>query len=286
MKKSKICIGTSNFVKKYGINNNKFEKNELKNFFKYLKSKNILYLDCADGYKNFDKFASELKNFKIIFKINFEKYRETEDVKKLIIKNLLISKSKKFEAILIHNIQSTSVKKLTSFILFLKEIKKLKLIKKIGLSIYDLNELYKIEKTNLDIDIIQLPLNIFDKTFTNKKLILKFKKRGTKFHARSIFLQGILLEDTNSLPKYFLKWKKVFKKWDNWHTKNNVDKLASCINFIDSVRFIDKIIIGINNINQLKEILRVKKSKYPKKILSKNKKLIKPYLWNFKKNEK
>ena len=117
-------------------------------------------------------------------------------------------------------------------------------------------------------------------------MILKFKKRGTKFHARSIFLQGILLEDTNSLPKYFLKWKKVFKKWDNWHTKNNVDKLASCINFIDSVRFIDKIIIGINNINQLKEILRVKKSKYPKKILSKNKKLIKPYLWNFKKNEK
>ena len=286
MKKSKICIGTSNFAKKYGINNNKFKKNELKNLFKFLKSKNILYLDCADGYKNFNKFASELKNFKKIFKINFEKYRKTEDIKKLITKNLLISKSKKFEAILIHNIQSTSLKKLTSFILLLKEIKKLKLIKKIGLSIYDLNELYKIEKTNLNIDIIQLPLNIFDKTFTNKKLIYKFKKKGTKFYARSIFLQGILLEDVNYLPKYFLKWKKLFKQWDDWHTKKNTNKLNSCINFIDNIKFIDKVIIGINDLNQLKEILSVKKSNYPKKILSKNQKLIKPYLWNFKKNEK
>ena len=54
---------------------------------------------------------------------------------------------------------------------------------------------------------------------------------------------------------------KNFKKWDDWHSKNNVDKLASCINFVDSVKFIDKIIIGINNLNQLNEILRVKKVK-------------------------
>ncbi len=286
MKKSKICIGTSNFAKKYGINNNKFAKNELKNLFKFLGSKNILYLDCADGYKNFNKFASELKNFKIIFKINFEKYRETKDIKKLIVRNLFISKSKKFEAILIHNIRYTSLKKLTSFIIFLKEIKKLKLTKKIGLSIYGLNELYKIEKTNLNVDIIQIPLNIFDKTFTNEKLIYKFKKKGTQFYARSIFLQGILLEDIDYLPKYFLKWKKLFKQWDDWHVKKNTNKLNSCINFIDNIKFIDKVIIGINHLNQLKEILSVKKSDYPKKILSKNQKLIKPYLWNLKKNEK
>tara|TARA_B100001121_G_C18681103_1_gene618580 strand:- start:373 stop:1233 length:861 start_codon:yes stop_codon:yes gene_type:complete len=286
MKKSKICIGTSNFAKNYGINNNEFKKNDLKNLFRFLRTKKILFLDCADGYNNFKKFAYEIKKFKIIFKINFNKFDNLKDIKKLIIKNLLVSRTKKFEAVLIHNIQSTPQNKLISYISFLKEIKKLKLIRKIGLSIYNLNELYKIEKTKLDIDIIQFPLNIFDKSFINKKLVYKFKKKGTKFYARSIFLQGILLEDTNSLPKYFLKWKKIFKKWDYWHTKNNVDKLTSCINFIDSVRFIDKIIIGINDINQLKEILRVKKSKYPKKILSKNKKLIKPYLWNFKKNEK
>ncbi len=286
MKKSKICIGTSNFAKNYGINNNEFKKNDLKNLFRFLRTKKILFLDCADGYNNFKKFAYEIKKFKIIFKINFNKFDNLKNIKKLIIKNLLVSRTKKFEAVLIHNIQSTPQNKLISYISFLKEIKKLKLIRKIGLSIYNLNELYKIEKTKLDIDIIQFPLNIFDKSFINKKLVYKFKKKGTKFYARSIFLQGILLEDTNSLPKYFLKWKKIFKKWDYWHTKNNVDKLTSCINFIDSVRFIDKIIIGINDINQLKEILRVKKSKYPKKILSKNKKLIKPYLWNFKKNEK
>ena len=65
MKKSKICIGTSNFAKSYGINNNKFKKKDLKNLFKFLITKKILFLDCADGYNNFEKFAHEIKKFKI-----------------------------------------------------------------------------------------------------------------------------------------------------------------------------------------------------------------------------
>ena len=64
MKKSKICIGTSNFAKSYGINNNKFKKKDLKNLFKFLITKKILFLDCADGYNNFEKFAHEIKNLK------------------------------------------------------------------------------------------------------------------------------------------------------------------------------------------------------------------------------
>ena len=285
MKKSKICIGTSNFASSYGINNNKFQRNELKRLFQFLRLNKLDFLDCADGYKNFRKFSGELTNFKIIFKINFEKYHNFDVVYKIINKNLLASKLKSFEAILIHNVHSISKKKLISIILFLKSIKKLKLIKKIGLSIYDIKDLKKIEELKLKVDIIQLPMNIFDNTFINNHLIKKLKKRGTKFHARSIFLQGILLQNTDSLPKYFLKWKQLFKRWENWHVKYKKKKLNSCINFINNVKFLDKIILGINDLDQLKEILSVKKSHYPTNILSKNQKLIKPFLWNLK-NEK
>ena len=112
------------------------------------------------------------------------------------------------------------------------------------------------------------------------------RKKGIKFHARSIFLQGILLKDKKSLPKYFLKWIMLFDKWEDWHKKNRQKKIVSCINFVSKIKFIDKIIVGINNLEQLKQIIKIKESKYPINIYSKDQKLLKPYLWKLRKYEK
>ena len=53
-------------------------------------------------------------------------------------------------------------------------------------------------------DIVQFPFNIFDNRIENSKYILKLKDQKVELHARSIFLQGLLLEDSSRIKKRIL----------------------------------------------------------------------------------
>ena len=98
---------------------------------------------------------------------------------------------------------------------------------------------------------------------------------------RSIFLQGLLLIDPSKLPKKFLKWKERFEIFKYQMSVNRVKNLDACINFVQNNKYIDKVLIGVDNLNHLKEIVSVKsynKIKFPN-IHVENKKLIDPSKW-------
>ena len=82
-------------------------------------------------------------------------------------------------------------KKITNLINYVKE--KLK-IRKIGISVYSPNEVRRVMKF-FKPDIIQFPINIFDQSFLEKNFLFHLSKKGIELHARSIFLQGLLLQE-------------------------------------------------------------------------------------------
>ena len=137
----------------------------------------------------------------------------------------------------------------------LNQLKKNKKISKIGITIYDTKNLNSIIK-KFKIDFIQLPYNflnyeVFNKT---KKLI---QRKKIEIHLRSIFLQGLLLKKNYELP---LELKKLSKYWlyiDNYLDSIGINRYAACLNFaINSGA--DKLIVGIDNVDQLKQIFKVK----------------------------
>ena len=62
--KNKICLGTAQFGKIYGITNKKKKQTsvqEIKNFLLLLKKNKIDFIDTALSYKNVDKKLSKTK---------------------------------------------------------------------------------------------------------------------------------------------------------------------------------------------------------------------------------
>ena len=60
-----------------------------------------------------------------------------------------------------------------------------------------------------------------------------------------------------------------------------VSNLSGCLNFVQNNKYVDKILIGVDNINQLEEILRVetnKKIKFTNFDIN-DEKLINPARW-------
>ena len=288
----KIVLGTAQFGDKYGITNiNRSPNfNEISKILDVSKSKNICFIDTAANYKKVEKKLGkyDVKSFKIISKI--PKILPCKgDIKlkilKIVNKSIRDLRKKSLYAILLHDssdLKGRGNKEVYETLLYLK---KKKIVKKIGISIYNVDEIMNLIN-NFKIDIIQAPLNLIDRRILDKKLLALLKKKDIEIHVRSVFLQGLLLSKTIQ-NNHFKKYSKIWKNLDLNCKKNKIDILTLALNFVFSQKDIKKIIIGFDNNMQLIEILNcVKKFQYLKKIdffenlISKDKKLINPNYWN------
>jgi aryl-alcohol dehydrogenase-like predicted oxidoreductase len=73
------------------------------------------------------------------------------------------------------------------------------IIATIGVSVYTPDE-FRQALTHDEIGLIQAPFNALDRTLYSDGLIGRASQMGVSLHLRSIFLQGMLLFDTDTLP--------------------------------------------------------------------------------------
>ena len=262
----KIILGSAQFGDRYGISKDKniIKKREAKNILKFSQKNNIICLDTADRYKGSIKILHKqnLKEWKISLKISSETISKLNTKKKFnnfFFKNLKKLNQKKFEYFLFHESQDLLTSKGEKVYEYLTILQKKGFINKIGVSAYSLNEMKKIIK-NYKINVVQVPYNIFDQRLKESNLINTLKNMNIELHVRSIFLQGLLLLKKNKIPKKFLKWQDKFNLWYKFLKKNKTTALSECLNFVFSNKDIDKIVIGINSIDHLKEIVLLKKN--------------------------
>ena len=250
----KIVLGTANFSSIYGINHKKVKEKELHKIISYCKRNKIHYLDTATVYKNYNLLSKlNISKFKIITKLkDFSEIKKNNIEEEIInyIENLLKSlKIKQIYGLLLHDIKPMYSKNADTIIRSLELLKKKKLVKKIGISCYKLKDINLIKKYKFE--IVQFPLNIFDQRLLNKKTFSLLNKKKIEVHARSIFLQGLLLQDFKKLPNYFNKWKNEILKYENFSKKSQKSKFELCVNFIKQQKLIDMMIVGVENKNQI-----------------------------------
>ena len=93
------------------------------------------------------------------------------------------------------------------------------------------------------------------KNFFKNKIQNLLKTDKTKVHVRSIFLQGILLNNNFKNTKMKLAMIKI----KNLCKLKNIQLIDACINFVLNMKNINKVVIGVHDINELKIILNYKK---------------------------
>ena len=286
--KCKICIGAANFGEIYGINKKKaISQRALKRIFQYAKQKNIKFIDTSMNYKNSDfKIGKiKLKNINIITKIsNFPK--KDSDLENWIINQVVTSckklKIKSLYGLLIHKTNELKNKKRSKkiFKAFDYIIKK-RLVKKIGLSIYEPKELNRYFKS-YNFRIVQAPLNIFDRRLVSSGWFKKLKNKKVEVHARSIFLQGLLLKESSKITSKFKKWKKQIIYFEKWTNNNNISKVEACLRLTNNFIGLDQVILGIRDKDQLNHnYLALKKGKLnvPSRLIINKGKIIDPRKW-------
>lgn len=283
---NRFMLGTAQLGSNYGLKK-KIKTRIISNqIIKTSRGKNISTLDMADSYTNSMKILKKhnLKNWKICFKISHNSLLKNYKNNKFLnyfFRSLKKLKIDNYEYFLFHNVQSLNTffgKKIYNILSILK---KSGFIKKIGVSLYDPEEVnVVIEK--FQIDVVQIPLNIFDQRFLEKKLLSKLKKKKIEIHVRSIFLQGLLTLSYEDLPKKFKRFKGVFKKWENFLKANSSNAIKESLQFVYNINEVDKIVVGFDNHKQLIELFSygpIRNLHDYSKLKSKNLSLIDPRKW-------
>ena len=163
-------------------------------------------------------------------------------------------KIQQIDTLLIHDVQDLVAEYGPKLIFLLRESQVKGDVKNIGVSIYqpeDLDSFYDAFRP----DIVQCPYSIFDQRMRTSGWLQRLNDDGVDVHARSVFLQGIILRNRSELHSYFRRWDSLFMNVESFCKARGVSKLETAIGFVKQESRIHKIIVGIESEEQLKQIV-------------------------------
>jgi hypothetical protein len=255
---SRLAIGTAQFGLRYGVANQsgRVSKENAEKILQEAFSYGANTLDTAISYGISEKILGEIdiKPWQVISKLP-RVPDVSRDVSDHILKQVESSLERLniqcLDGLLMHD--PRQLLESSGLIIYkaLCDIKRQGLVKKIGISIYDPLDLEVLMKDR-SFDIIQCPFNIFDQRILSSGWLEELDKRNIEFHARSIFLQGLLL--MKDRPAFFKKWHKYFELWNQWLYAEGLTAVEGALYLVILNPFIKKIILGLDSLEQLKQI--------------------------------
>ena len=286
----KLALGTVQFGLDYGVANTigQVDKNEVKKILTFAKQEGINTLDTAIGYGDSEKYLGQagMDGWNVITKLPEIKAEHSDIdfwVNSQINNSLLHLNVLSVSGVLLHRPLQLLEKNGLRLWSSLEDLKERGIVKKVGFSVYEPDDLDKLWEAGFLPDIVQAPYNIFDQRLKDSGWLSKLNSNKIEVHTRSVFLQGLLLMSSDKRPKYFSKWNNIFDEWDLWLKINNISGIEAALNFVLSEDLIDKIIVGVDSKTQLSEIISASKnytSDVPKILNTADDMLINPSLWD------
>ena len=143
----------------------------------------------------------------------------------------------------------------------LEQVKARGLTRKIGVSVYNPEELDRIWQSYDQFDLVQAPINLLDRRLVSSGWAERLANNNVELHARSAFLQGLLLVAGAERPKKFSRWDNLWGQWDAWLQDNKVAPLVACLQFLLALPEVNKIVVGVEQMEQLQEIIAAASAK-------------------------
>ncbi|MBT4764575.1 aldo/keto reductase [bacterium] len=257
----KIALGTVQFGVDYGINNagGQIHIDEARKILNLARESSIDMLDTAYEYGNSEQVLGKIgvDKCQIITKTSSLE-NGIEQVINDFYQSLERLKINKVAGLLVHDFHDIQHPQFNDLFKQLKDLKQQGIIQKIGFSTYAPNQVDFL-LDNFDFDLVQLPFNVFDNRLVQGGQLKNLKESGVEIHARSIFLQGVLL-NFNNLSNYFIAWKGQFMEYQTMAKEDGLSLLEYALNFALNTTEIDKVLVGVDNEKQLREIIQSVKS--------------------------
>jgi hypothetical protein len=264
----KLALGTAQFGLAYGIASPQPQISyaESKAIVDYAAGQGMNVLDTAMGYGESEARLGEIgvNGWKIISKLPEVPAGENAT---LWITNAVKTSLDKLKidslyGLLLHRPAQLLGDKGPEIHAALQILKAEGLVEKTGVSIYQPCELEGVFSIG-DVDLVQSPLSILDRRLITSGWLDRLADLGVEVHARSVFLQGLLLMSADQRPKKFDRWSSLWGFYHEWIAVTGLSPLEACLAYVSAIPQIQRVVVGVNGLNHVKEILQAQMSYGP-----------------------
>jgi aryl-alcohol dehydrogenase-like predicted oxidoreductase len=262
----KLGLGAVQFGLAYGVSNHagRTPQDEVCKILALAAECGIDLIDTAPGYGESEtalgQAGAACKNFRVVTKTpGFGAAplgaQDADQLERTLHASLERLKRDSVYALLVHNADSLIGPGGELLMARMAAMKAAGLVEKIGVSVYHAGQIDAL-LARCEIDVIQVPTSLLDQRLLHSGHLARLKQRGVEIHARSIFLQGLLLMAPESLPPFFAPIRDHLQACRDRFDALGVTPLQAALAWVRSVGDIDIALCGVNDSAQLQEICR------------------------------
>ncbi|QBK30789.1 aldo/keto reductase [Roseitalea porphyridii] len=259
---AKLALGGAQFGMAYGITNTVGQPSEtsLKTLLDMASKAGVDLIDTAPSYGESEAILGRLSagdRFRIVTKTLPSGSAANVSAMLDQVRNSLTDlKQDAVEGLLFHNADVLTTKDGEKLYHAAHRLKMEGIVSKLGASVYDTVQVDELLQ-GFDLDLVQVPMNLLDMRLIVSGALDRLKASGVEVHARSAFLQGILLSDPDHIPERARKLRPVVRQLHSRLAEMRLSPLEACLGYLASLDEIDRIVVGVVSPSELSEILSV-----------------------------
>lgn len=296
----KVALGTVQFGVNYGISNKagKTSQAEVGAILTTAWSNGVSVIDTASLYGDSEEVLGQSlpanTGFKIVTKTpQFAKQTldgtDAQQLEDTLRSSLAKLGTVSVYGLLIHRADDLLLPGGALLVERLLRLKQDGLVSKVGVSVYSGQQIDQVLEW-FPMDLIQLPINVLDQRLLQSGHLKKLKSAGVEIHARSAFLQGLLLMELQDIPGYFDSVRGRLESYHRFIKEHNLTPLQAALGFVSGIPEIDQVVCGVNDARQLREICKAAQAKVDFRAFADfsipDEAMINPALWKFDKQKK
>jgi aryl-alcohol dehydrogenase-like predicted oxidoreductase len=263
--RSRLGLGTVQFGMDYGVANTEGQVGEqqVAEILAYAAKAGLGVLDTAAAYGDSEtvlgRYIADSSSFRIVTKtlplrLPVIKADDVLKVERVFDASLQRLHQSRVDALLVHHAEDLLVPGGEALYAQLIGWQRSGRIQRIGVSIYDRAQIDQLLE-RYRFDLVQLPINVFDQRLVHDGTLEMLQQRGIEIHARSVFMQGLLLMETAHFPTYFNQLVLHHERYRNALKTAGVSPLAAALGFVANRPEVDVTLIGVNSVRHLIECI-------------------------------
>ncbi len=254
---SKLGLGTVQFGQAYGVSNlhGQVTVTGAANILRRAAEAGIGLLDTAANYGEAETVLAGLDTapFRIVTKTIGLK----NGLEAVVARARQSAETLKADTLLVHAAGDLADEKLWPA---LRQLKSDGVFRKIGISVYVADDPAALA-ARYKPDVMQLPFSLLDQRLLADGSLARLKDMGVEIHARSLFLQGLLL--MNSVPDHLMTAAPRLKAIRAEITAAGSTPLAAALGFVLSRPEVTFGLVGVTSVIELEEILSAARRTLP-----------------------
>lgn len=259
----RLALGTAQLGMDYGIANNRGRPPDsvARSILRAAADAGICFIDTAPAYGTAESLVGTMAQehpFRIVTKtVDFRYVTPPSAIAPTVLDGFARSRSRVGQdiyALLVHHAGSLTTVSAPYMLDALSRLKESGQVERIGVSVYDPEELERLAEFFVP-EIVQAPFNIFDQRMLRSAVLKQMIESGTEFHARSAFLQGLLLCESDELPATVIDLRPYVEQTSKAASKAGLSRLEAALGFVLSHNSVSAVVVGVDRQSQLEGIV-------------------------------